>query len=160
MSKVTLILTCCMKTFNKYLKILYIILWFYWQCSWTRVVFSTSEVSRKIENLINFFEKEVILELFSHEKGRGKKKVKITRFIYLVFIREIRKVILSSPCVCVSFHPLSIPSLSEVYKDTSQSTAPGMTRPVLWNKLECATYTRRLYNWPYTHLPGEGEFFI
>jgi hypothetical protein len=29
-------------------------------------------------------------------------------------------------------------------KDTSQSTAPGMTRPALCNKLECATYTLRL----------------
>jgi len=45
-------------------------------------------------------------------------------------------------------------------KESSQSTAPGMTRPVLWNKLEYATYTRRLSTWLYTHLPGEGEFFI
>ncbi len=33
----------------------------------------------------------------------------------MVFIREIHKVILSSPSLCVSFHPLS-PSLSEVRK--------------------------------------------
>jgi hypothetical protein len=45
-------------------------------------------------------------------------------------------------------------------KDTSQSTAPGMTTPVLWNKLECAKDTRRLSIWLYTHPPGEGELFF
>jgi hypothetical protein len=53
LSKVTLImLTCCMKTFNKYLKILYIILWFYLGCSWIRVFFLLAKFHEKL-NLNN-----------------------------------------------------------------------------------------------------------
>jgi hypothetical protein len=38
-------------------------------------------------------------------------------------------------------------------KETSQSTAPGTTRPVLCNKYP------PVMNWRYTHLPGEGDFY-
>jgi hypothetical protein len=43
-------------------------------------------------------------------------------------------------------------------KDALQNTALDIARPVLCNKLECATDTRRLSTWLCTHLPGEGGF--
>jgi len=65
------------------------------------------------------------------KKGRGKKKkeVKITRFIYLVFIREIRVKSSSLHPVFVSLftHYLS-PSLSEVHKVKGSFIKSGYER--------------------------------